>query len=220
MVRGCIGKLFFLGVVAVALVAAFLYRDRLLTAWAVLRGEPTAAVAHDVAVSPELAASAQEKLDAVARGDHTEAAFATDELQSLLEYRYRDRFPAFVDSPRIRIQAGEVSLSVRVPVDRLPARRGLGEITALLPDTTDLVVRGELLAAEDGKVTFAVDGVSAHSIPLPARLVPAALEMLGRKDEPGLRSDAISVPLPEGTRAAYIRGDSIVILSSGQRPRN
>lgn len=218
--RGCLGRIVFLAIVMAALVAGFVYRDRVRAAWAALRGETAAAARGGPVASPELATAAQDKLDAVVRGDQAEAVFGVAELQSLLEFRYRDVLPAFIDSPRVEITDGRVRLGMRIPVDRFPGARGLGELAALLPDTTDLLIRGALLAAEDGKVAFAVDGVTAHSIPLPRRLVPGALEMLGRQDAPGLPDDAIAVPLPPGTRAAYIRGDSLVILSSGHRPRD
>jgi hypothetical protein len=59
--------------------------------------------------------------------------------------------------------------------------------------------------------------VSAQRFPLPARLVPGALERLGRTDEPGLPPDAIALPLPPGVAAAYVRRDSLVLLAL---PRN
>jgi len=219
-IRGCLGRIVFLAAVLAALVAGFVYRDRVRAAWAVLRGDTAVGARGGPVASPELAAAAQDRLDAVMRGDQAEAAFSVAELQSLLEYRYRDALPAFIDSPRVEIADGRVRLGVRVPVDRFTAARGLAEVAALLPDTTDLLIRGALLAAGDGKVAFAVEGVTAHGIPLPRRLVPGALEMLGRQAAPGLPDDAIEVALPQGTRAAYIRGDSLVILSSGHRPRD
>ncbi len=218
--RGCVGRLLFLAILVVGLAAAYLYRDRVRAAWAVLRGEPVTAVRSDVVASEALAAAAQDKLDAVMQGRSAEAAFGTGELQSLLLYRYRDQLPAFVDSPRVQMEDGRVRLSLRIPVDRLPGAGGLGEVAALLPDTTDLTIRGVLLAAPEGRTAFAVDGVTAHSIPLPRRLVPGTLAMLGREPEPGLPDDAITLPLPGGARAAYIRGDSIVILGGGPRTRS
>jgi hypothetical protein len=37
--------------------------------------------------------------------------------------------------------------------------------------------------------------------------------VLGRRDAPGLRQDAIRIALPKGARAAYVRGDSLVLLA-------
>ena len=59
-----------------------------------------------------------------------------------------------------------------------------------------------------------IDAVAAQRIPLPRRLVPSALEALGREDCPDLPDDAIELPLPKGVRAAYVRGDSLVLLGT------
>jgi hypothetical protein len=50
--------------------------------------------------------------------------------------------------------------------------------------------------------------------------VPGALRRLGRKDEAGLPADALSLPLPPGADAAYVRGDSLVFLKNGRSPTN
>jgi len=227
IILGAIRRLVWLGVVAALAGGAYWWfredlrpytqvvRDR----WDTLRGRSPDAAAPP-GTSQALADRAWAKVDAIRTGESGQASFTDLELQSLLEYRYPEILPSFVDSPRISIDGDRVRLRVRIPVDRLPQVRELGEIAALLPDTTDLDVRGQLLPADDGKVAFAVDGVSAHRIPLPRRLVPAALELLGRKDEPGLREDAIAIPLPAGARAAYVRADSLVLLGRQDRTRD
>jgi len=207
-------------VILLALVAgAWFYREPLLELghsaadrWTELRRTDSAAAEPVEPASPQLAAIAQAKLDDVKSGLTARAAFSTAELQSLLEYRYRGLLPAFVDSPRIALEGDQVRLRVRVPISRIPRARELGDIADLLPDTTDLDVRGRLLPAADGSIAFAVDDVSAHRIPLPHRLVPLALEVLGRKPGAGLPDDAISIPLPAGAAAAYVRADSLVLL--------
>jgi hypothetical protein len=227
IILGAIRRLFWLCVVAVLVVGVYWwfredlrpYTDAVRERWEELRGR-TAESSDRPGTSQALADRAWVKVDALRTGDADQASFTDLELQSLLEYRYPEVLPAFVDSPRITLEDDRVRLRVRIPVDRLPQVRDLGEITALLPDTTDLEVRGQLLPAEEGRVAFAVDDVSAHRIPLPRRLVPAALDLLGRKDEPGLRADAIVIPLPGGARAAYVRADSLVLLGRQDRTRD
>lgn len=180
--------------------------------WDVLRGDGAAAQVIGQVPSRELADRAQQKLERVQMGGGNES-FTTAELQSLLQFRYRELLPDYVDSPRVSLEGDHIALRMRVPLDRFPQVRDLGEIAALLPDTTELDVRGTLLPSDDGHVAFAVDAVSAHRIPLPRRLVPPALELLGREDRPGLPDDAIAVPLPRGTRSAYVRDDLLVLLS-------
>jgi len=221
-------RLFFLVVMIALAGAAWTNRERLRPLWEAaagrwqtLRADPAVANASRERATAELAERAQGKLDAVRSGAQTQASFTTDELQSLLVHRYRQLLPAFVDSPNIALEGDRIRLRMRVPVDRLPHVEDLGEVTALLPDTAELDVRGQLLPSAEGQVAFAVDAVTAHRIPLPRRLLPSALELLGRRDSPGLPADAILVPLPKGARAAYVRGDSLVLLSQPQAsPRN
>jgi hypothetical protein len=52
-------------------------------------------------------------------------------------------------------------------------------------------------------------------VPLPRRIVPGALDRIGRRDEPGLPRDAIAVTLPPGVAAAYVRRDSLFLLRRG-----
>jgi hypothetical protein len=215
MARSLVRLLIMLAIVA----AAWFYREPLLQLghavadrWTELRRTDPAARVVDPA-SAELAAVAQAKLDDVKGGLADRAAFSSAELQSLLEYRYRGLLPAFVDSPRVELVGDQVRLRVRVPVSRIPRAGELGEIADLLPDTTELDVRGRLLPAEDGSIAFAVDGVSAHRIPLPRRLVPMVLDVLGRRPGSGLPEDAISIPLPAGATGAYVRADSLILLT-------
>jgi hypothetical protein len=217
-------RLFWLIVLVGGLSAAYWYRPELRSfantardRWAVLRKAPTDSTAQtgqQSAVNEQTAAAAKGKLDELREGRARSMALTTDEVQSLLLYEYRQLLPAYVDSPRVSMQGDHLRLRVRLPVDRIPGLAGMGEFAALLPDTTDLDVRGTLLPAADGHIAFAVDGVAAQRIPLPRRLVPSALEALGREDRPDLPPDAIELPLPKGVRAAYVRGDSLVLLGT------
>src|SRR5690606_41604065 len=57
--------------------------------------------------------------------------------------------------------------------------------------------------------------LSVARVPLPARLIPPVLRRLGRKDEDGLPANAIAAPLPAGAGAAYVLGDSMVLVADG-----
>jgi hypothetical protein len=205
---GCVRRIV-AGVVIIALaVGIFLYRERLRTAWHDLRGtQPQVQVA-----SPELADLAESKLNDLRDGTSSYAALSAVELESLLAYRYPGALPAFLDAPAVELQGDRMRLRARVPVDKLPDIQGLGPAAAFLPDTTELTVSGRLIPLGPGRVAFAVDDVSAQRFPLPRRLVPGALERLGRRDEPGLPRDAMALPLPPGASAAYVRRDSLVLV--------
>jgi hypothetical protein len=209
MMGGCLRRLIATLVLLVIVAAAFIYRDRILIAWQDLRGTRT----QQVQPSPELAAIAEAKLDGLRDGEATQATLSAVELESLLQYRYQGAIPAFLGRPGIELQGDRLRLRARVPVDMLPNVEGLGEAAAFLPDTTELSVAGRLLPLGQGRVAFAIEDVSAQRFPLPRRLVPRALERLGRTDEPGLPPEAMALPLPPGIGAAYIRRDSLVLLA-------
>jgi hypothetical protein len=205
----------FRGVVALALLAVvvgigWFQRDRLVGLWHELRG--TAPVLEE-APSPEAADRAEAKLSELAEGVQSRVSLSETEVQSLLLYRYQQLLPAFVDSPRVELDGDRLRLRIRVPADRLPRVEDLGEAAALLPDTAELSVRGQLLPLDSGRVAFAIDDVTAARIPLPHRLVAPTLERLGRADEPGLPRDAVALPLPPGAAGAYVRADSLVLLA-------
>jgi hypothetical protein len=193
----------------------WLFRDQLLVAWRDFRGAEEAP-----RPSPELADQAERKLVALADGSSRSVALSEVELQSLLQYRYQGIFPAFLDSPTVELREDQVRLRARVAVDNLPSVDGLGDVAAFLPDTTELLLAGKLLPLDSGRIALGVDDVSASRVPLPRRLVRAALERIGRVDEPGLPRDAVAVPLPPGVGAAYIRGDSLHLLARQGGARN
>lgn len=210
---GCLKSLFGLLLVAALAVFALLNRDRISEAWRSLRGT---AVVTETVPSPELADAATSKLQQLKNGETRSVALTEVELQSLLLYKYRQLLPAFVDSPRVKIENGKIEVQARVPVERLPQLSELGEAAAFLPDTTEVGVTGTILPLRSGRIALAVDQVRAARIPLPKRLVPGALRRLGRKDEAGLPPDALALPLPPGADAAYVRGDSLVFLNNGR----
>lgn len=209
---GCMRPVVLLAVLVVVLGGAWLFGDRLRIAWRDIRGVRESALV----ATPELADRAQAKLDAFQDGTVARVTLSAVELESLMLYRYQGALPGFLGPPGIELRDDRVQLRVRLPIDKLPNVEGLGDAVAFLPDTTELTVSGRLLPLDTGRVALIVDDVSAQRIPLPRRLVPGALDRLGRRDEPGLPPDAIALLLPPGVAAAYIRSDSVVLLA---RPR-
>ena len=134
------------------------------------------------------------------------------ELQALLRSRFAPALPAWLDSTRIRLEGDRIRLSGRVPLDHLPQVRDLGQVAGLLPDTSEVAVTGQVIPLSRGRVALAVDQVTAAHIPLPRRLIP---DVLGRMKKPGdtTPSDALSLPLPRTISSAYVRNDSLILLS-------
>lgn len=212
MIRGCIRMVVALAVVAGVLVVAWLNRDQLERAWRSARVD-VETPAGDSKVSPAAAERAQEKLTTLETGGRDRIALGEDELQSLIRYRYSQLLPVFVDTPRITLDEGRIRLRARLPVDKLPRVDELGQIAALLPDTTEIAVRAAVLPLDSGRVALAVEQMSAADVPLPRRFTPALLKHLGRRDQPGVPENAVGVPLPPGAGGAYVERDSLVLVA-------
>lgn len=206
--KGCVRRVVALFMLLLLLAGAWLFRDRIRTAWDDWRG-------NEVEVqqpSPELAAGAERKLLALRDGSARSVSLSALELESLLLHHFEGVLPAFLDSPQVAFDGDRLRLRARVPIDKLPRVDGFSDVVAFLPDTTELAITGKLLPLASGRVGFGVDDVRAARVPLPNRFITGALTRLGRRDEVGLPTDAIAFGLPPGVTAAYIRADSLVLL--------
>lgn len=174
-------------------------------------------VAAEELPTPELAEQADLKLASLKNGEAERVAFHALELQSLLKYRYVQLLPAFVDSPQVKLGEGKLQLTARLPVDRLPSISEIGEAASFLPDTAEVGMTGSLLPLDSGRVALSIHQVRAARIPLPGRLVPKALERLGRRPEPGLPANALALPLPGGVSNAEVKGDSLILYARPHR---
>ncbi|MGH7475855.1 MAG: hypothetical protein ACRELD_06180 [Longimicrobiales bacterium] len=216
LVGGCIGRLIALALLLLLGVLAWLNRDRLADYWNALRGGDTAVEAP----SPELADEAESKLARLQSAEAPERiALGEAEVQSLIDYRIDAGLPDYLIDPVVTLEDGRMGIAARVPTEAVPDLPGAGELATLLPDTTDVAARAQILPLEAGRVALAIDEMTAARIPLPARMIPSLLRRIGRSDEPGLPADAIPLRLPRGACSAYIRGDSLVLLTrlNGQR---
>jgi len=209
---GCARRIVVLVLVVLVAGGAWFFRDSLREKWRDVRG-----VAPEPEPSRELADVAHSKLEALKNGSSDRAALSAAELESLLLFEYRGVLPAFLDSPQVKMHEDQLQLRARVPIDKLPRMDGLGEAASFLPDTADIMVAGKLIPLDSGRVAFGVDEVTASRFPLPGRMVPRALQQMGRRDEPGLPADAMPLRLPSGIAAAYIRGDSLYLLARPPR---
>lgn len=209
---GCFRRILLLVILVAIVVAAWLFRDRIIGLWQDYRGAD-----EPVLASPELAERAERRL-ATLNGPDAPARVSLNgaELQSLVTYRMAASLPSFVLDPVVTVDEGDLRVSARVPTDevaRVPGVGGSEEILGMLPDTTDVQAKAHLIPIGTGRVGLAVDEVSAASIPLPSRAIPRILDAIGRRDEPGLPTDALGLRLPDGVASVYVDGDSIVFVS-------
>src|SRR5690606_6738954 len=169
VLRGCMRRLFLLAFAAAAGAAAWHFRGAIVDGWRDLRGAREGA---PLRASAELAEAAESKLARLESGAAPEQVALTEaELQSLVDYRLSSALPAFLDSPRVRLQNGRVRLQARVMTRRLDLSE-LGEFAAFVPDTADVAATGQLIPLRPGRVGIAVAEISVAGVPLPERLIP------------------------------------------------
>lgn len=200
-------RLFMVALLVCGAALAWTYREELGRAWDAFR-----AGASPQVPSPALADSAQAKLAMLSGPDPERVALSEAEVQSLVQFRVAGHLPGYVVEPEVTLEKDRLRVAAQVPTDRFPRIDELAEVVGFLPDTTEVMVSGQLIPLRGHRVGFAVDEVSAARVPLPRGLIPTLLRRFGRGDEPGLPPDAVPLPLPAGAAGAYVRNDSLIIV--------
>lgn len=191
-------------VVASLLVAGWWFRDEII---GVLAGTP-----EPVEVSPEAAASAEEKLRRLS--EHGEEARLSDiELSSLLRYRSPGWAAGTIREPSVRMSGGDVVVTGIVPTDRLPSHPDLDRVRAFLPDSAAIEVTGQVREMESGRAAFEITSVDFAGLPVPERYFSEVLARVGRRDEPGLGPNAIAVRLPPRVTRVRVEGGYLILTS-------
>lgn len=168
-------------------------------------------VVTDVMPSEDLAAQAEEKLLGISAGASGDVVLSGAEIESLLLYRFSDRWPRGVSGPTVQMHEGELLLGLQVSRDALPSLPDLESLLSFLPDTVPVQLRGRVLALGTGEAALMVHRLDASAIPIPRRLFPLVLSHLQGSRSAGVPPEAVLLPLPEGIRALRIDGSSLII---------
>lgn len=161
--------------------------------------------------SEDLAQQAEEKLETILAGTPAEVTLSGPELESLLLYRFDDRWPRGVSSPSVRLSDGELLLGLHVTRDVLPALPDMEAVLAFLPDTVPVQLRGRVVALGSGDAALLVHRIDASSIPIPRRLFPLILSQVQGQQAVGVPPEALVLPLPQEVRALRIEGSSLIL---------
>ena len=196
------GKLLALIAIVALGAGAWMFRDRIP---GLSGGEP-----RYTAVSPEAAASAETKLERL-RAEGDTVRLSDVEFTSYLRYRFRDELTGRLDSATVDFAGDTVTLTGRLPTDRLPSTREVEAVRYLIPDTADVRVEGSLRTLEPGRAALKVRRASFARVSIPETIYPDALNRVGRRDEPGLAPDEYAFRLPPGVGAAEVQAGELVL---------
>lgn len=212
LLLGCAKRIVSLVLLVALAAAAWYYRGDIKALWQRFRGTTPVATTE----APEAAGrSAHKKFQAlIGRHPPARTALSQAEANALAQQLIAPFLPQWVDSPRIELEGDQIRLSARVPANRIPQVKELGQVAGLLPDTPEVSVKGQLVPSAAGGTALAVDQVTAAHIPVPRRLLAAVVRSLKKRGDPN-PPDQLGLPLMHSVTSAYVRNDSLILLSEG-----
>jgi hypothetical protein len=167
------------------------------------------------AVSPEAAEQAEKKLERLRSSGDT-VHLNEVEFTSYIRYRAPSQFTEQLESAQVDFEGEKVTLSGRLPTDRLPDTRQVRALRGIMPDTADVRVSGGIRTLQPGRAALRVDAVSFAKITVPSEVYLEALKNAGRRDEPGLGPNEYVIPLPPGVGSARVEAGQLVLSPAGQ----
>ena len=209
--KSCLGKIFLAVFFLVATVAGWLWGPTVfpnIAEWFSNTDHVSEAI-----VSSDLAEKTIDRFRDVQRGGTGEQlSLSSNEVASILLYSVPDMMPEGISEPRIEMENGTITLTVNVAVETLPQNLDMDDVLEFLPDTIEVSLVGTLAPLEDeDRGAFIIHGVQVALIPIPERMIPNIIKILGKADVEGLPDDAIAIPLPEGLKSVYVIRDSLVL---------
>lgn len=183
--------------------AAWWYRDDLRAWWS---DRNRVEVVHP---NPELAAVAEEKLEALMAGRGPDEVRLNEmELQSFVRYRMADQLPPGIGDPMVTLGDSTLSLSVALDLVSLgqtvPAA---AELRRFFGDSARVKTEVYPYLAEDGLGRVTVLNLQAGVVPVPPLLIPNLLSRTGFETE----GRTLVVPLPPGLRGMRIQGEELIV---------
>ena len=165
-------------------------------------------------VSSDLAEEAMGRFSDFQRGDTGEQlSLSSNEVTSILLYSVPDMMPKGISALQIEMEDGIITLDVNVSVEVLPQHLDMDDVLGFLPDTIEASLAGTFAPLEDEDWgAFIVHGIQVSLMPIPERMIPDIIKILGKTDVDGLPDDAIAIPLPEGLKSVYVIRDRLVLV--------
>jgi hypothetical protein len=197
-------------VVVGALVAGWLYRDRLLNLGGGLIGRgASVAGGHP---SARALGSAKSKADSLARGRADSVVLGAAEMASLISDGLAPAVRGELDSLEVRLEDGKIDVTAQVSTARLP-RELIGPLGFFLRDRERVGAAGAVRVAGPGRGEWMIGQVDVRGLPIPTSAVTS---VLGRAfQDPGRA--AVPVRLPPGVREIHIRRSGVTLVGASKR---
>jgi hypothetical protein len=192
---GCLRRIGCLVVLLAAVVAGFLYRDRITALYRRVRGIPEPPPAVFVPPAPGAAAQAEAVLERLTR--RTGPAYVdltAAQLAALIERQVAATGTRVLDSVAVALGDQRVEVRGSLDVAAVP-RRLLGPLAEGLGRREPVVAGGTLAADSGGRVVWTIDKLAIRDFPFPRQVIPAILHVMNLTDG---KAAAVPIPLPAG----------------------
>ncbi|HEX6645217.1 MAG TPA: hypothetical protein VF037_11080 [Gemmatimonadales bacterium] len=191
-----------------ALVAAWLYRDRLAdigrAAWNEATGTEET-VAGPGVPSADALARADRKVASLRAGADS-VVLSAAEAASLLQRGLEPYARTFFDSMEVTLREGSVGVTTIVRTDRLPSGL-LGPFGGALREREPVSAEGPLTVSAAGRGSWEIRRLQFRDIPLPRDAVP---RLIGRATGDTARS-AVPIALPDGVSGLRVRDGGLTL---------
>ncbi len=201
-------------VLLAAVVAGYLYRDRLTHLYRRVRGLPAAPALVDVRPDSGGAARAEAALRALtARGGPAYVDIAPGQLAALIDRELAQGPHRVFDSVAVALADGQVLVRGSLDVSALP-RRLLGPLSEGLGRYEPVVAGGRLAAGPDGRVRWTIEELKIRDFPFPRTTIPAIIRSF---DVTGARDAAVPIPLPVAVRDVRVSASAVRLYRAEAR---
>ena len=196
-------------VVLAALVAGWLYRDRLMEGIMHLAGRGTPIASEAGRPGTRALAVAKARTDSVARHKADSVVLSPSEMASLIG----DGLPPLVrgelDSLTVRLLPGQIEVGARLATGQIP-RALLGPLALILPDHAAIHAAGPVNVVSPGHGQWEIERFTVGGLPLPIGPLRARLSsVLGQGGHGG-----VPVTIPPGVREIFIRPAGAVLYGA------
>jgi hypothetical protein len=211
---GCLRRIGCLVILLAAVVAGFLYRDRIAALYRRVRGVPEPPPAVYVPPAPGATAQAEAALDRlVRRGGPAFIDLTAAQLAALIERQLAGAGTRVLDS--VAVALGDQRVQVRGSLDMsVVPRRLLGPLAQGLGRREPVVAGGTLSAQPDGHVVWTIDELRIREFPFPRLVIPAILHVMNLSDG---KAAAVPIPLPAGIGDVRVNRAGIRVYRAAPR---
>jgi hypothetical protein len=199
-------------VVLAALIAGWLYRDRLMDGIMHLGGRGVPITAEAGRPGTRALAAARARTDSVARHTADSVVLSASEMASLIGDGLSPVVRGQLDSLTVRLLQGQIEVGARLATGQIP-RALLGPLALVVPDHAAIRAAGPVDVVSPGRGQWEIERLSVAGLPVPVDAVRSRLsQALGAGGHGGL-----PVTIPPGVREIRIRPTGAVLFGA-RRP--